>query len=45
MNSVLQTKKSASSAKRPEICIDIMSYMAVATENKPKSMVLQFICA
>lgn len=44
MNSVLQTKRSVFSAKRLEICIGITSYMAVATENKPKSMVLQFIC-
>ena len=44
MNSVLQTKKSVFSARRLKIYIGIMSYMAVATENKPKSMVLQFIC-
>lgn len=44
MSSVLQTKKECFFAKRLEICTDIMFYMAVATENKPKSMVLQFIC-
>lgn len=45
MNSVLQSKKSVFSAKQPKIYIGIISYMAVATENKPKSMALQFICA
>lgn len=44
MNSVLQTKKSVFSAKQHKIYIGIMSYTVVATENKPKSMVLQFIC-
>lgn len=44
MNSVLQTKKECFFCKTTRNLHRHHVYMAVATENKPKSMVLQFIC-